>query len=145
VLILVTIVGQGLTLPVLIRRLGIEADAAEEESEEVRARLTASKAALERLDELELDGTLPVSEDTLRRVRGMYEFRKRRFKARAGMLEDDDGIEDRSRAYQGLLLDLYAAQRRALTELRNSGVISNDVMHRVERDIDLEETRLDQS
>jgi Na+/H+ antiporter len=142
-LILVTIVGQGLTLPALIRRLGVQADASEEEAEEVHARLAASKAALERLDELEGDGARQVSDDTLRRVRGIYEFRRRRFKARAGMLEDDDGIEDRSRAYQRLMLELYAAQRRALVELRNSGAISNDVMHRVERDLDLEEARLE--
>ena len=142
-LILVTIVGQGLTLPMLIRRLGVEADAAEEEAEEVRARLAASKAALARLDELESDGAAAVSDDTLRRVRGMYQFRKRRFAARAGMLEDDEGIEDRSMAYQRLMLELYAAQRRALVELRNSGTISNDVMHRVERDLDLEEARLE--
>jgi CPA1 family monovalent cation:H+ antiporter len=142
-LILVTIVGQGLTLPVLIRRLGVEADAAEEEAEEVRARLVASKAALARIDELELDEAFSINEGTLERVRGMYEFRRRRFKARAGMLEDDEGIEDRSRAYQQLLLELYTAQRLALVELRNSGAISNDVMHRVERDLDLEETRLE--
>jgi CPA1 family monovalent cation:H+ antiporter len=142
-LILVTIVGQGLTLPALIRRLGIEGDAAEEDAEEVRARLVASKAALVRLDEIEGDDGWAVNEDTLRRTRALYEFRRRRFKAQAGMIEDEDGIEDRSRAYQLLLRDLYAAQRRALVELRNSGTISNDVMHRVERDLDLEETRLE--
>ncbi|MDQ3933631.1 MAG: Na+/H+ antiporter [Actinomycetota bacterium] len=143
-LILATIVGQGLTLPALIRRLGIRADAAEEEAEEVRARLAAAKAALARLDELEGDGGREVSDDTLRRVRAMYEFRRRRFKAQAGLLEDDDdGIEDRSRAYQRLMLELYEAQRRAVVALRNDGTISNDVMHRVERDLDLEETRLE--
>jgi CPA1 family monovalent cation:H+ antiporter len=138
--ILVTIVGQGLTLPALIRRLGVREDAAEEEAEEVRARLVAARAALERLDEL-------VSEDwtrdeTIERVRGMYEFRLRRFKVRAGKLEDD-GIEGQSVAYQRLMHDLFAVQRQALVELRNAGTISNDVMHRVERELDLEEARLE--
>jgi CPA1 family monovalent cation:H+ antiporter len=142
-LILVTIVGQGLTLPALIRRLGIEGDAEEEQAEEVRARLVSSKAALARLDELEADDGWTINEGTLSRTRALYEFRRRRFKTQAGMLDDEDGIEDRSRAYQRLLLELYAAQRRALVELRNSGEISNDVMHRVERDLDLEETRLE--
>jgi CPA1 family monovalent cation:H+ antiporter len=142
-LILVTLVGQGLTLPRLIRRLGVTADEHEEEGEEVRARLAAAKAALARLDELEADGAAAVREDTLGRVRRMYQFRKRRFAARAGLLEADEDIEDRSRAYQRLLVELYAAQRRALVELRNRGEISNDVMHRVERDLDLEETRLE--
>ena len=35
-------------------------------------------------------------DDTAERVRGMYSFRKRRFAVRAGKVEDDDGIEDRS-------------------------------------------------
>ena len=39
--------------------------------------------------------------------------------------------------------ELYVAQRRALVELRNAGTISNDVMHRVERELDLEESRLE--
>jgi monovalent cation/hydrogen antiporter len=142
-LILVTLVGQGLTLPALIRRLGVTADADEEEAEEVRARLTAAKAALARLEELEHDGAGSIRDDTLRRVRGTYEFRKRRFAARAGMYEPDEDIEDRSLAYQQLMRELYAAQRRALVALRNQGEISNDVMHRVERDLDLEETRLE--
>jgi CPA1 family monovalent cation:H+ antiporter len=142
-LILVTLVGQGLTLPALIRRLGVTADDDEEEAEEVRARLTAAKAALARLDELEADGAGSIREDTLGRVRGMYAFRKRRFAARAGLHEPEEDIEERSAAYQGLMRELYVAQRRALVELRNRGEISNDVMHRVERDLDLEESRLE--
>ena len=138
--ILVTIVGQGLTLPALIRRLGVREDGTEEEAEEVRARLAASRAALERLDELVSEEW--TRDDTIERVRGMYEFRQRRVKVRAGKLEDD-GIEDQSFAYQRLMHDLYAVQRQALVELRNAGVISNDVMHRIERELDLEEARLE--
>jgi monovalent cation/hydrogen antiporter len=72
----------------------------------------------------------------------MYQFRQRRFSVRAGKVKDD-GIEDQSVAYQRLMHDLYAVQRQALVELRNSGVISNDVMHRIERELDLEEARLE--
>ena len=79
-LILVTVVGQGLTLPALIRRLGVREDGAEEEAEELRARLVASRAALERLDELAVEEW--TRDDTIERVRGMYQFRQRRFKVR---------------------------------------------------------------
>ena len=141
VLILVTVVGQGLTLPALIGRLGVREDGTEEEAEELRGRLTASHAALARLDELvEEEWT---RDDTIERVRGMYEFRRRRFKVRAGKIDDEDGIEDRSIAYQRLMRELYVVQRQALVELRNSGAISNDVMHRLERELDLEESRLE--
>jgi monovalent cation/hydrogen antiporter len=139
-LILVTVVGQGLTLPYLIRRLGVREDGAEEEAEEMRARYVASRAALERLDELAVEEW--TRDDTVERLRGLYEFRQRRVKVRAGKVEDD-GIEDRSLAYQRLLHELYAVQRRAVLELRNRGDISNDVMHRIEREFDLEESRLE--
>jgi CPA1 family monovalent cation:H+ antiporter len=140
-LILVTVVGQGLTLPYLLRALGVQEDGAEEEAEEMRARYAASRAALERLDELAIeDWTL---DDTIDRVRGLYEFRQRRVKVRAGKIEDEDGIQDRSLAYQRLMHELYAVQRRAIVQLRNRGEISNDVMHRIEREFDLEESRLE--
>jgi Na+/H+ antiporter len=140
-LILVTLVGQGLTLPALIRRLGVREDGAEEEAEEVRARLATSRAALERLDELAIEEW--IRDDTIERVRAMYRFRQRRFNVRAGRLDDEDGIEDRSLAYQRLMHELYTVQRRAVVQLRNSGAISNDVMHRIERELDLEESRLE--
>ena len=140
-LILVTVVGQGLTLPYLIRRLGVVEDGAEEEAEEMRARWAASRAALDRLDELAVEEwTL---DDTIERLRGLYEFRQRRVKVRAGKIEDEDGIENRSLAYQRLMHELYTVQRSAVLELRNSGEISNDVMHRIERELDLEESRLE--
>jgi Na+/H+ antiporter len=141
VVILVTLVGQGLTLPALLRRLGVEEDSGEEEAEETRARLAASRAALERLDELEAEDW--VRDETAERVRGLYRFRKRRFAVRAGKIEDDDGIEERSMSYQRLMHELFTVQRSALVELRNSGEISNDVMHRIERELDLEESRLE--
>jgi CPA1 family monovalent cation:H+ antiporter len=46
-------------------------------------------------------------------------------------------------AFQRLLREVIQAQREALLALRNDGEISNEVMRRVERELDLEETRLD--
>ena len=60
-----------------------------------------------------------------------------------GKIEDEDGLEERSIAYQRLMRELYSAQRRAVVQLRNSGDISNDVMHRIERELDLEDERLE--
>lgn len=137
--IMATLVFQGLTLPFLIRRLGVTGDG-EDEREERQARLVAATAALMRIDELEAeDWTRP---DTLERMRGAYRFRKRRFAAQAGNIEDD-GLEEQSAAYQRTLREVLEAQRRAVIDLRNRGEISNDVMHRVERDLDLEDSRLD--
>ena len=137
--IVVTVVGQGLTLPALIRGLGIR-DTGDEEQEEARARIEAAQAALDRLEELtDADWVRP---DTLERVGRVYDYRRRRFAARTGEVEDD-GFEDRSIAYQRLMHELYDAQRDTLLRLRNEGRISNDVMHRIERELDLEESRLE--
>src|SRR4051794_2106719 len=142
-LILVTIVGQGLTLPWLIRRLGVQDDGSEEAHEELVARLVAAEAALRCLDDVADEGW--ARDDTLERMRGLYRFRQRRFKVRAGKLDDEDGggIEDRSLAYQRLIHAVSTAQREAVVQLRNNGDISSDVMHRLERELDLEETRLE--
>jgi Na+/H+ antiporter len=139
--ILVTVVGQGLTLPALIRRLGVTEEGDEEEQEELRARYEAAKAALERLDELELEDW--TRDDTIERMRGLYRFRQRRMKVRAGKIEDDDGIEDRSLSYQQIVHMVLGAQREALVRLVREGEISAEVMRRVERELDLEESRLD--
>jgi CPA1 family monovalent cation:H+ antiporter len=139
VVILATLVLQGLTLPTLIRRLRVTGDGAEEQ-EELRARMAATEAALDRLDELA--GEDWTRDDTVARLHGLFEFRRRRLKARAGIWEDD-GAEDRSLAYQRLVHELLVAQRQAVVRLRNQGAISNDVMHRIERELDLEDTRLE--
>jgi monovalent cation/hydrogen antiporter len=137
VVILVTLVGQGLTLGPLIRRLAVEDDGSEER-EEVLARVRLAEAAIARIEELtDEDWTRP---DTLERVRGMYDYRRRRFAAR----EDGDGdhYEERTGAYQRLMQELFDAQREELIGMRNRGDISDEVRRRVERELDLEESRL---
>jgi CPA1 family monovalent cation:H+ antiporter len=137
----VTVVGEGLTLPWLIRKLGVVDDGADEEHEEVKARLVIARAALERVDELETEDW--IRDETIERVRALYRFRQRRFRARVGKIDGSDGIEERSLAYQRLMHEIYASQRAALVELRNERRISADVMRRVERELDLEESRLE--
>ena len=137
--IFATLVLQGLSLPWLIRRLGLHRDDSEAQ-EELRGRLRATDAALTRLEELAVQEW--TREDTVQRMRGLYQFRRRRLKARAGYLADD-GVQDRSLAYQRLVRELLEAQRREIVRLRNQGQISNEVMHRIERDLDLEDSRLE--
>jgi CPA1 family monovalent cation:H+ antiporter len=137
--IFATLVLQGLTLPTVIRRLRVESDGSEDR-EELRARLEATKAALAQLEVLGDEEW--TRDDTIERMKGLYEYRKRRFAARAGQIEDD-GYEDRSLAYQQLVQAVLGAQRDALVRLRNEGTISNEVMNRVVREMDLEESRLE--
>ena len=137
--ILATLVLQGLTLPAVIRAVHVPGDDGEAH-EELRARLVATQAALARLEELGAEDW--TRDDTVERMTGLYDYRRRRLKARAGKIEDD-GYEDRSEAYQRMVREVLEAQRAAVVALRNDGTISNDVMHRIERELDLEDERLE--
>ena len=136
--ILATLVVQGLSLPALIRALGLEDDGSQER-EEITGRIEVAQAALARIEELVEEEW--VREDTAERVRGLYNYRRSRFSARFD--GGEDGIEERSAAYQRLMRELLRAQRSTLIELRNEGKIGDEAMHRIERDLDLEETRLE--
>ena len=142
VVVLVTVVGQGLTLPVLARRMGTTAGADSERAGGATRRLVASKAALAELDAIAEDDSeeAPPSE-TLDRLRQRFEARKRRDATRAGII--DDGREEDAVARRRVMRQVLRAQRRALVQLRNSGQISNDVMHLIERELDLEESQLE--
>jgi monovalent cation/hydrogen antiporter len=137
--ILGTLLGQGLTLPALIKHLHLEDDGLEQK-EDTKARVHAADAALERLEEL-LDEDW-VRPETADRLRGLYTFRRTRFQARYDG-DDDGSIERQSQAYQRLRRELLEAERAAIVSLRRNGRISDDVMRRVERDLDLEDSRLE--
>jgi monovalent cation/hydrogen antiporter len=137
--IFATLVLQGLTLPYLIRALRVSGDN-RDEREELSGRLAATRATLNRVEELA--GEEWTRDDTIERMRGLYTYRKRRLAAQAGKA-DDDGYEDRSLAYQTLVREVLEAQRREIVRLRNAGAISNEVMHRLERELDLEDQRLE--
>ena len=137
--VLATLVVQGLSLPAVIRALGLEEDDGGADAEEALARVRGAEAALQRLDELV--GEAWVLDDTAERLRGLYRFRIDRFSARVD--PDGDGkIEKRSLKYQRLRRELLDAERSAVVELRNAGEISDEVMRRVERDLDLEVSRV---
>jgi len=136
--ILATLVVQGLSLPALIRALGLEDDRIGEK-EETHGRIQVAEAALERLDELGHEGR--VREDTAERIRGLYAYRRNRFASRFD--GDPEGVEERSAAYQRLMVELLGAQRERLVKMRDEGSIGDEVMHRIERDLDLEESRLE--
>ena len=78
-------------------------------------------------------------------MRGLYQYRTRRFDARAGEGDDDgDGIEHRSRKYQKIVRAVLDAQRAARSwRCATRAQISNEVMHRIERELDLEDERLE--
>jgi monovalent cation/hydrogen antiporter len=137
--ILATLVLQGLSLPAVIRLLRLEDDGIAMK-EETKARIKAAEAALGRLEELV--GEDWVRDETAERLRGLYQFRRNRFAARFDA-EDDGSIEERSQAFQRLRRELLDAERQAVVSLRREGRINDEVMNRIQRDLDLEDARLD--
>jgi CPA1 family monovalent cation:H+ antiporter len=139
VVILVTLVGQGLSLPALIRRLQIS-DGGADADEELRARLVATKAALAQIDALaDEDWT---RDETVERMRAWYEYRKRRLAARPG--------QDPGRGLPGPLPGLPGdgaagpgRPARGAVGMRGDGKLSNETMNRILRELDLEESRLE--
>jgi CPA1 family monovalent cation:H+ antiporter len=138
VVILVTLVGQGLTMPLLLRGLGLRGERVWSPDEAI-ARLEAAQAALDRLDELEDEGA---TEEQLRRLRDLYRARFRACQAAlAGDQERAAAREPRVR-YSELRRDLIAVERATLLDLRGEGRVRQDTLRLVERDLDLEEARL---
>jgi CPA1 family monovalent cation:H+ antiporter len=136
--ILATLVLQGLTLPLLIRWLGVEDDHSMER-EEREARLKANQAALVRLNEIaERD---PTKVDALQRLRIEYEDHIRQVE---GAQPESAGTSLRlfSSEYERLSYEALNVERRTIVDLRNQDVISDEVLRRIQRDIDLAEARL---
>jgi len=133
--ILATLVGQGLTLAPLVRWLGVAADG-ETEREEALARREAARAALRRLDDLAGAPWLPP--DLADKVRERYAHQLEYLPASLDPAEiDREHVATKDRVFR----EVIRAQRQALIDLRNRGVIGDEALHRIERDLDLEELR----
>jgi len=136
--IFATLVLQGLSLPVLIRRLRVEDDDAAE-LEERTARIKANEAALAYLDELGGNDEFPV--ETLARLRAEYDDRLRQLAALASS-SANGAPRPTTRVYQRLEQEALSVERRTIIQLRDEYVINDEVLRRIQRDLDLAEARL---
>ena len=139
IVILVTLLGQGLTLPWVIRVLKLEGER-EWSPEEAIARLEAAQSALDRLDELEEEQR--IGEEPLRRLRDLYRARFRQCVAVIGGEKTPDVLQEQRMRFGEVRRDLIQAERAAVLGLRNEGKVSQEVQRQIERDLDLEEARL---
>jgi CPA1 family monovalent cation:H+ antiporter len=136
--ILVTLVGQGLSLPWLIRRLAVAEDGTPAH-EEAKARWAAAKAGLTRLEELV--GEAWVQAYHADHLREHYSARAERFRARY-LHDQEDGPEEQATAMARLEHALMDAELEALIRLRDQGVINDEALRRVQRELDLERLRI---
>jgi len=135
--ILVTLVVQGLTLPLIVHACGLD-QATEDERREQEARLQAAEAALRRLDEAGADDEAP--DTTVERLRTTYTEHAERAANELG--DRDVETEDSSEAYAELRAMTLAAERDAIMQLRREGKLSGDAARRLQHELDLAESRL---
>ena len=128
-IVFVTLVGQGLTLPALIRALRLENDTSGETESEL-AREAMRRAAIQAVNKLVAEHGLPAHEA----VAVKRFFNSRSLQRSGGALSPDSEAR--------LWLGAAAAQREALIKLWRNGEIGDDVLIRLEREIDLAEARL---
>jgi len=136
--IVLTLVGQGLTLPRFIRALGLGKDTGLRE-EEARARASLLEAATRRVDQLY--PVWPGHRPLLDQLRETYRHRSEhveRQRDAAGDGEDQELIEHRE-----IRRTVIDAEREALLRLRAEGEINDHVLRELERELDLEERRMD--
>jgi CPA1 family monovalent cation:H+ antiporter len=139
--ILVTLVGQGLMLPAVIRALGL-ANAGERElhadrTEELLARRQAIEAATERLDQLVVERELP--DDVVRRLRAEHQDRLRHFEYTPQRGEDH---QHPTTLPDEIELLLIAAEREQINQLFRQGTLKDEARRRIERELDLREANL---
>lgn len=135
-----TLVVQGLTLPPLVRLFGL-AEPEEDEREEAQARVNAAHATLARIEEVADEEEL--HEDVVERLRDIYEYRAHHA---AAPLQDaaDDDVQEHAEAFRRLRAELISAERAVMVDLRDRGELDGEALRRIEQDLDLEESQLEE-
>jgi len=136
--ILITLVGQGLLLPSIIRWLGLARHSADERQGEHEAEMVARSEALtvaqSRLDEIAAGSE--ISPEVLARLRARHAYR-------IGRLPSDTGDElEAASVAADLRAELIAAERAYIHRLLRDGRITDEARRRIERELDLEEASI---
>ena len=144
--ILVTLVFQGLTLPFIIRALRLSDAEDDADDEEVTARYLGALAAVERLDNLTPLGAS--AKERLGRVRATYDERIAYYSRQLAPDGDGNGSGAPDPAAlacetgEDIEREALAAERQMIVRLRDQGVIGDEVLRRIQQELDHEESRL---
>jgi len=137
--IVFTLLGQGLTLPWLIRALRLGADV-EVREEEADARQRLLDAATRRIDQLY--PVWPGHRPLLDRLRDTYQHRSEHLDRQRDP-STSDGDDRELIEHREIKRTVIDSEREALLRLRAEGAIDDDVLRSLERELDLEERRMD--
>jgi monovalent cation/hydrogen antiporter len=137
-IIVITLVGQGLLLPSVVRWLGLGRHAADERDREQKAELAARSDALKlaqtRLEELAADNRIPPEALAILRARHDYRF--------GGLPKTEMSEEDAASAAANVRSDLIALERQYIYQRLRDGQITDEARRRIERELDLEEASI---
>lgn len=141
--ILLTLIVQGSSLPMLIRALGLdregEAEGQRGRALEYEARMRTLDAGMKRIEQLAKGGEVPP--EWAARQRRELRDRKQTY-VRHSAAGEDRAVRALARRELLALMKAGQAQRDELLRLRNEGRIDDEIMHRIERDLDEAELRL---
>jgi CPA1 family monovalent cation:H+ antiporter len=143
IVMLVTLVGQGLTFGPLLRRLGLRANAADEAQVRHDARLAALAAARTAVNDMQADHEIPA--ELADRLRAGIARRVDRATTRISMLTESEGELSPTPEFRAAIRAQQAvidAQREELVRWRDSGRLPDDSLRRLQLELDLEERGL---
>jgi len=137
--IFITLFGIGLTLPALVRTLGLSRHGAHEVEQERKAEIAARRQMLEsaRQSLEEITAQRELSDGVLKFLEVRHETRARSLAEAPSSDHPTNG-----RAGAPVVRELIAAERQSLHRLLREGKITDETRRRIERDLDLEEAVL---
>jgi Na+/H+ antiporter len=138
VVVLVTLVVEGLTLGPLIRAFGLNGDGGDVAKEEQAARLAVVKAGQARVRSLLSEPWLPKA----RAEALVTSLEERRLRLESKVAKGGEAEKGTGIGYRRLMHELIDAQRKELVRLRDEGLIGDEVLHRIEFQLDVEEARV---
>ncbi|MGN9909292.1 Na+/H+ antiporter [Phytohabitans sp. LJ34] len=146
VVVLATLVGQGLTFAPIARALGLRADEADQARQRNEARAASVEAALAALDDVEAEEHDDIHTDVIEATRTQLRARLARYQGRLDLLRESDStdlpVSPRYEAALHVRRVAIDAQREELLRWRDAGRLPDDGLRTLERELDHEERLL---
>ena len=143
ILVLVTLVGQGLTFAPLVRRLGLRADKLDQARLRNEARSASVRAALARIEDIAHEDHDDIDDEAIDKTRAQLHTRLERYQGRLDLLQSTDSSDvPVSQHYEAALRIRHTAieaQREELLRWRDAGTLPDEELRVLERELDHEE------
>lgn len=137
--ILFTLVVQGISLPLLIKGMGVQSNKNEEVLEEINARKKLASAAIVHIEENFAFGV--VTEEILSQVKNKYEIRFNHL-SNFSNLQIEPEPDSTFQQFNKVQKELLDVERNILSVMRKKGTINDETMRKLEYELDLEEARI---